>query len=81
MTASSDATSALTFHLPQAFTFPNGDKTNMTARSLLSHAGLVFGRSFCPLSAIVIIVGAVLWGPWVSLAITVLALSAAMRFS
>jgi hypothetical protein len=52
----------------------------MIARRFLSHAGLLFCRSFCPLFAIVTIVGTVLWGPWVSLAITVLALSAAMRF-
>lgn len=52
----------------------------MTARRFLSHAGLVFGRSFCPFCAITIIVGGVIWGPWVSLAITVLAFTAAMRF-
>ena len=52
----------------------------MTTCRFLSQAGLVFGRSFCPFVAITLIVGEVLWGPWVSLVITVLALSAAMRY-
>ena len=47
----------------------------------LIHTGRVIGRSFFPLLAIAIIVGMTLWGPWVSLAMIVLALSAAMRFS
>jgi hypothetical protein len=47
----------------------------------LLHTGRVIGRSFFPLLAIAIIVGTMLWGPWISLAMTVVALSAAMRFS
>jgi len=42
--------------------------------------GLVFGRSFFPLFALVIILGAMLWGPWVSLTFTVIAIAAALRF-
>ncbi len=50
------------------------------AHTFVSKAALVMGRSFCPLFAIAIIAGAVLWGPWVSLGITVLAFVTAMRF-
>ena len=39
----------------------------------------VLGRSFFPLFAIAVIAGATLWGPWVSLAITVMAVAAALR--
>jgi hypothetical protein len=45
----------------------------------LSRTALVFGRSFFPLFAIVIILGAALWGPWVSLGVTVVAIAAALR--
>lgn len=47
--------------------------------TFLSQTGLVFGRSFWPLFAIAVIAGATLWGPWVSLAVTVLAITAALR--
>lgn len=47
--------------------------------TFLSRAGLVLGRSFCPLFAIGVIAGAMLWGPWVSLAITVVTVAAALR--
>jgi hypothetical protein len=40
---------------------------------------MVFGRSFFPLSAIAIIAGATIWGPWVSLGVTVIAIAAALR--
>lgn len=40
---------------------------------------LVFGRSFFPLLAIVVIAGMMLWGPWVSLALTVAAFGTALR--
>jgi hypothetical protein len=50
------------------------------SHTFLSQTGLVFGRSFCPLFAIAVIAGATLWGPWVSLAITVLAVTAALRW-
>jgi uncharacterized membrane protein YdjX (TVP38/TMEM64 family) len=50
------------------------------SHAFLSQTRLVFGRSFFPLFAIVIIAGTVLWGPWVSFAVTVLAISAALRF-
>ncbi len=48
-------------------------------RMYVSQTALVFGRSFFPLFAIVIIVGAALWGPWVSLGVTVVAIAAALR--
>jgi hypothetical protein len=48
--------------------------------NFLSKTGLVLGRSFCPLFAMVIIGGAMLWGPWISLAIVVVGLLTAMRF-
>jgi hypothetical protein len=48
--------------------------------NFLSKTSLVIGRSFCPLFAIVIILGAMLWGPWISLAIVVVGLLTAMRF-
>jgi len=49
------------------------------SHTFLSQTGFAFGRSFWPLFAIVVIAGAMLWGPWVSLAITVLAVTAALR--
>ena len=49
------------------------------SHALLSPAGLVFGRSFFPLFAIAMIVGAALWGPWVSLGVTVVAIAAVLR--
>lgn len=52
----------------------------MRPHTFLSEIGLVFGRSFCPLFAIGVIAGAALWGPWVSLAITVLTVTVAMRW-
>ena len=48
-------------------------------RTYVSPIGLVFGRSFFPLFAIVIIVGVALWGPWVSLGVTVIAIATALR--
>jgi hypothetical protein len=56
-------------------------KVNMRrlAHSFLSQTRLVLGRSFFPLFAIAIIAGATLWGPWVSLTVTVLAVMAALR--
>ena len=48
--------------------------------NFLSKTGLVLGRSFCPLFAMVIIWGAMIWGPWISLAIVVVGLLTAMRF-
>jgi LytS/YehU family sensor histidine kinase len=60
----------------------SGKEPNMTNlyHRFLSQTGLVIGRSFCPLFAIAIIVGTVLWGPWVSMAIAVLALITALGF-
>jgi hypothetical protein len=49
------------------------------ARVFVSRIKLVLGRSFFPLFAIAIIVGAALWGPWVSLGVTVIAIAAALR--
>ena len=48
--------------------------------SFFSKIGLVLGRSFGPFFAMVIILGAMLWGPWVSLAIVVVALLTAFKF-
>jgi uncharacterized membrane protein YdjX (TVP38/TMEM64 family) len=47
--------------------------------SFVAQAGLVVGRSFWPLFAIAVIAGVMLWGPWVSLTITSLAVIAAMK--
>lgn len=49
------------------------------SHAFFSHTVLVFGRSFFPLFAIAIIAGAALWGPWVSLAATVVAIAASLR--
>jgi hypothetical protein len=49
------------------------------SRAVLSQTGLAFGRSFFPLFAMAIIVGAAVWGPWVSLGITVIAIATALR--
>jgi hypothetical protein len=49
------------------------------ARTFLSRTALGFGRSFFPLFAVVIILGAALWGPWVSLGVTVVAIAAVLR--
>jgi hypothetical protein len=49
------------------------------ARAIVSRTGLVLGRSFFPLFAIAIILGAALWGPWASLGVTVIAIAAALR--
>ena len=59
----------------------SGKELNMErlARVLSSRTALIFGRSFFPLFAIVIILGAALWGPWVSLGVTVVAIAAALR--
>jgi hypothetical protein len=55
-------------------------KSTEVPGNFLSKTGLVVGRSFCPLFAMVIILGAMLWGPWISLAIVVVGLLTAMRF-
>jgi hypothetical protein len=47
--------------------------------SFISKTRLALGRSFFPLFAIAIIAGAALWGPWVSLLVTALAVAAALR--
>jgi hypothetical protein len=49
------------------------------SRGLFSNARQVLGRSFFPLFAITVIAGAMLWGPWVSLAVTVMAVAVALR--
>jgi hypothetical protein len=54
-------------------------KVRRLSHTFLSQTGLAFGRSFWPLFAIVVIAGAMLWGSGVSLAITVLAVIAALR--
>ena len=57
-----------------------GDSIGTEVRgNFLSKTGLVIGRSFGPLFAMVIILGAMLWGPWVSLAIVVVALLTAFK--
>lgn len=40
-------------------------------RALITQTGWFVGRSLLPISAIVIILGTILWGPWVSLVLTV----------
>jgi hypothetical protein len=47
--------------------------------TFLSRTGLVFGRSFFPLFAIAMIAGAAVWGPWVSLGVTAVAIAAVLR--
>jgi hypothetical protein len=49
------------------------------SHDFLSKTRRALGRSFFPLFAIVVIAGAMLWGPWVSLAVTVAAVAAALR--
>jgi len=49
------------------------------SHAFLSRTRLVFGRSFFPLFAVVIIVGVALWGPWVCFAVAVLAIVAALK--
>ena len=44
-----------------------------------SKTRVALGRSFFPLLAMVVIAGTMLWGPWVSLGVTVLAIAAALR--
>jgi len=57
-----------------------GDSISKEVRgNFLSKTGLVIGRSFGPLFAIVIILGAMLWGPWVSLAMVLVALLTAFK--
>jgi hypothetical protein len=36
---------------------------------VIGRIGLIAGRSLFPLSAVLIIAGAALWGPWISLAL------------
>ena len=40
-----------------------------TQRGTLYAIGMLFGRSLIPLTAVVIVGGTVVWGPWVSLAL------------
>jgi hypothetical protein len=47
--------------------------------AFLLQTGFVLGRSFFPLFAIAVIAGSALWGPWVSLTVTALAIAAALR--
>ena len=59
-----------------------GDSISTEVRgNFLSKIGLVIGRSFGPFFAMVIILGAILWGPWISLGIVVVALLTAFRFA
>lgn len=59
----------------------SGKERNMRPRShvFFSNTSLALGRSFFPLFAIAVIAGAMLWGPWVSLAVVVVAVSVALR--
>lgn len=59
----------------------SGNELNMRSRArvFVSRITLVLARSFFPLFAIAIILGAALWGPWVSLGVTVIAIAAALR--
>jgi hypothetical protein len=49
------------------------------SHGVFSKSREVLGRSFFPLFAITVIAGVMLWGPWVSLAVTVMAVAAALR--
>ena len=51
---------------------------SLTRRSL-SQSRIVLGRLFFPLFAITIIAGMMIWGPWVSLGVTVVAIATALR--
>jgi hypothetical protein len=59
----------------------SGKERNMArlSHTFVSQTGLAFGRSFFPLFALVVIAGTALWGPWVSLGVTVMAIAAALR--
>jgi hypothetical protein len=46
---------------------------------LFSRTTFVIGRSFFPIFAIALIAGMMLWGPWVSLGVTVVAVAAVLR--
>jgi hypothetical protein len=50
---------------PKDLTFTERDGYFM--RRIVSRFGLLAGRSLIPLAALAIILGTVLWGPWVSL--------------
>jgi hypothetical protein len=54
-------------------------KIDRLGRTFLSQASHVIGRSFFPLFAITIIAGVTIWGPWVSLTFTIIAIAAALR--
>jgi hypothetical protein len=60
-------------------TFAPRPSASSASNGFLAQTALVFGRSFWPFFAIAIITGAMLWGPWVSLAITAVAVAAALR--
>jgi uncharacterized membrane protein YdjX (TVP38/TMEM64 family) len=60
-------------------TFAQHPPASNVSNGFLAQTALVFGRSFWPFFAIAVIAGAILWGPWVSLAITALAVTAALR--
>ena len=40
---------------------------NGSAMGAASAAGMLLGRSFFPIAALVLIVGTLAWGPWVTL--------------
>jgi hypothetical protein len=44
----------------------------MTTATPLGRLGLVLGRSLFPVTALIVIFGALLWGPYVSLALAYL---------
>jgi hypothetical protein len=41
----------------------------MSSTSSAGRLGIYLGRSLFPLTALVVVLGAFLWGPWISLAI------------
>jgi hypothetical protein len=49
------------------------------SHGFFSRSGVAVARSFFPLFAVAIIAGAMLWGPWISLTLTVIAIAAALR--
>ena len=60
--------------------FSKENKMDPRSHGFLLKATQVLGRSFFPLLAIVVIGGMLVWGPWISLVMTALAVAAALRF-
>jgi hypothetical protein len=57
----------------------NPDPLVRAPHGFFRNSGMVFGRSFFPLVAVAVILGTALWGPWVSLGFTVIAIAVVLR--